>query len=138
MVQGEHLEAMPELNFAVVGERGAGKSTFVRCALDLEKPSKSSASSKKMSLEGKIVLVSLFEIQLAELVITGDQQIRWPQVVDHKVTPRIDGALVLFDVMNRDSICNVPHLLSESIESGNFMNGRPHGVFLWPIVHKVA
>lgn len=119
---------MPELNFAVVSERGAGKSTFVRCALDLEKPAKSPASSKEMSLEGEAFLISLFEVQLGELVITGDQQIRWPQVVEHKVMPRIDGALVLFDVMNRDSICNVPDLLSESIESTDIINGRSYGM----------
>ena len=117
MVQGEHLKAMPELNFAVVSERGAGKSTFVRCALDLEKPAKSPTSSKKMSFDGEVFLISLFEVQLGDLVIAGDQQIWWPQVVEHKVMPRIDGVLVLFDVMNRNSICNVPNLLSESIES---------------------
>lgn len=117
MIQGENLEMMPEFNLAVIGERGAGKSTFVRCALDLQKPANSPASSKQMSLQGEIFLISLIEVQLGDLVIAGDRQILWPQVAEHKVMPRIDGALVLFDVMNRDSICNVPKLLSESIES---------------------
>ncbi|MCJ1403974.1 hypothetical protein MMC11_007198 [Xylographa trunciseda] len=102
--------AMPELSFAVVGSEGSGKSTFIRCALDLKKPATSPVSSKKMSLEGDVFLIKLVEIPINTLEVLADQ-IRWPDLLDQEVVPRIDGVLALYDVTERQSIRNIPKLL---------------------------
>ena len=105
--------SIPELNFAVIGSEGSGKSTFIRCALDLKKPAASPISSKKMSLEGDVFLIKLVEIPIHTLEVLVDQ-IGWPDAIEQEVVPRIDGVLALYDVTERQSIRNIPELLGES------------------------
>ena len=102
----------PRLNFAVLGARGAGKSTFVRCALDLKKTAASQMSSKKMALDGDIFLINLLEISVDETEISANR-IQWPEVLDGTDLPRVDGVLALYDVTNRESLRYIPKLLSE-------------------------
>ncbi|MCJ1418974.1 hypothetical protein MMC32_005325 [Xylographa parallela] len=102
--------AMPELNFAVVGCEGSGKSTFIRCALDLKKPATSPVSSKKMSLEGDVFLIKLVEIPINTVEVVAER-ICWPEFLGQEVVPRIDGVLALYDVTERQSIRNIPKLL---------------------------
>lgn len=104
---------MVEVTIAVLGAAGVGKSTFIRCALDLKQPATSAASVKKMSLDGVVYQVRLLEIELDNIHITGDQQVEWPEtVIDHSMT-RVDGALSLYDVMNKESLAHLPELISE-------------------------
>ena len=105
---------VPEVTLAVLGEKAVGKSTFVRCALDLKKASTSPISSKKVSLEGKVSVVRLLELGVERLEITADQDVRWPTEVGDNKTPIIDGVLALYDVMDQGSIACIPALLSES------------------------
>ena len=98
----------------MLGAPAVGKSTFVRCALDLKWASPSPVSSKKVSLEGKISVVRLLEIGFEDLEITADQNVRWPTNVGDYDTPIIDGVLALYDVKDQGSIACMPALLSES------------------------
>lgn len=104
---------LPELKFIVVGAQGAGKSTFMRCALDLKRPLTSPLASKKMSLEGDVFLISLIELQLDEVIVT-DHSISWPDSVREAGLSRVDGVLALYDVTERDTLSGIPNLLSES------------------------
>ena len=103
-----------EVSLAVLGAPAVGKSTFVHCALDLKKPSTSPVASKKVSLEGQISIVRLFELGLDDVEVTSEQSMRWPERVGDECMPRIDGVLALYDVMNQSSIAPIPPLLSES------------------------
>ena len=103
-----------EVSLAVLGAPAVGKSTFVHCALDLNKPSTSPVASKKVSLEGQISIVRLFELGLDDVEVTSEQSMRWPERVGDESMPRIDGVLALYDVMNQSSIAPIPPLLSES------------------------
>ena len=103
------------VTLVVLGASVVGKSSFVRCALDLKKASSSALSSKKVSLEGKISIVRLLELGFEDLEITADQNVRWPTKVGDYDTPIIDGVLALYDVMDQGSIARIPALLSESI-----------------------
>ena len=103
-----------EVSLAVLGAPAVGKSTFVHCALDLKKPSTSPVASKKVSLEGQISIVRLFELGLDDVEVTSEQSMRWPERVGDESMPRIDGVLALYDVMNQSSIAPIPPLLSES------------------------
>lgn len=102
------------VTLAVLGAPAAGKSTFVRCALDLKKASTSALSSKKVSLEGKISVVRLLELGFEDLEITADLNVRWPTKMEDHDTPFIDGVLALYDVMDQGSIARIPALLGES------------------------
>ena len=104
---------MVEVTIAVLGAPGVGKSTFIRCALDLKQAAKSPASVKKMMLDGVVYLVRLLEIELDTIHITADQQIEWPTTVTDQPTTRVDGALTLYDVMNKDSLAHLPELISK-------------------------
>ena len=104
---------MPEVNIAVLGTSGVGKSTFVQCAFDLKQPPSSPISSKKVSLEGALIRVKLLEVQLNDVEISEDQRVEWPQRLGEQIMPRIDGALVLYDVMEQNSILQIPEALSE-------------------------
>ena len=98
----------------MLGAPGVGKSTFVRCALDLKRTSTSSVSCKKVSLEGEISTVRLLEIGLEELEVTADTNLHWPASVGDYNIAAIDGVLALYDVQDQSSISRIPALLSES------------------------
>jgi GTPase SAR1 family protein len=105
--------SLPELKFVVVGAKDAGKSTFVRCALDLKRPPSSHIASKKMSLEGDVFLISLIEIQLQDVDV-AENAILWPHWVQQAGVSHVDGVLALYDVTERDTLSGIPGLLSMS------------------------
>lgn len=105
---------MQEVTLAVLGGAKAGKSTFVQCALDMKAPPVSSCTTKKVSLEGTVSVLRLYEFHLKNIKISEDCGIIWPRLADDEATPRIDGALVLFDVMAQNSLYEVAELLSKS------------------------
>lgn len=97
----------------MLGAPRAGKSTFVQCALDLKKPAVFRSSIKKVSLEGTVSVLRLLEFQLDDVRISEDHCIDWPQTVGDQASSRIDGALVLCDVMNKSSMIDVADVLSK-------------------------
>lgn len=97
----------------MIGAARAGKSTFVQCALDLKKSGVSPSSIKKVSLEGVVSVLRLLEIQLEDVGILENHNINWPSMVGNLETPRIHGALVLCDVMDRSSMADVVAVLSK-------------------------
>ena len=113
VVSAETFKPILEVNLAVLGDPGVGKSTFIQCALDLKRPAKSHAVAKKMSLDGVVYLVRLLELQLDAIHVTTDHQLQWPTLVGDQSISRIDGALTLYDVMNKESLARIPNLISE-------------------------
>lgn len=105
---------MQEVTLAVLGGAKVGKSTFVQCALDMKAPPVSSCTTKKVSLEGTVSVLRLYEFQLKNIKLSEDCSIIWPRLAGDETTPRIDGALVLFDVMDQTSLYEVVDLLSKS------------------------
>lgn len=58
-------------------------------------------------------MLRLLEIQLEDVGILENGTIEWPSTVGDLDTPRIDGALVLCDVMDRNSMADVADVLSK-------------------------
>ena len=110
-------ERMETINIGVIGSLGVGKSSFVQRALRLNKLPTSTASSVRQDLEGIPHIVCLLEYDVdyfdLEDVIVPGQQIKWPKQIDGRPVPHIDGALVLYDVTNKDSIRELPSTLCE-------------------------
>lgn len=102
-----------QINLAILGALGVGKSTFVQKALDLRHHPVSHYSSKKMSLDNVVYLVRLLEISMEEIMIADDRKVQWPSNVSDRDMPSVDGVLVLYDVTNPESIQGVPEILSK-------------------------
>lgn len=105
---------MQEVTLAVLGGAKVGKSTFIQCALDMKAPPISYCTIKKVSLEGTVSVLRLYEFQMKNITISEDCGIIWPRFADDEAAPRIDGTLVLFDVMDQNSLYEVASLLSKS------------------------
>lgn len=110
-------ERMDTIHISVIGALGVGKSSFIQRSLRLNKLPTSTTSSVRQDLEGVPYIVSLHEYDLDyfdidDLVVPG-KQIQWPKQIDGQPVPNIDGALVLYDVTNKDSIRELPPALSE-------------------------
>ncbi|KLJ10117.1 hypothetical protein EMPG_14502 [Blastomyces silverae] len=103
---------LPQVNLAIVGAQGVGKSTFVQRALDLKQPPISRSSVKKMSLDGTIYLVRLLEIASHKLSFDENGRIVWPKFIGEQELPIIDGVLVLFDSYDPRSVAQFPRIFS--------------------------
>ncbi|KAF2460503.1 ras guanine nucleotide exchange factor domain-containing protein [Lineolata rhizophorae] len=103
---------MQHINIAVLGADKVGKSTFIQKSLELRAKPSSATASRKMAIDGCVYVVRLIELEFDDLYIEEDELVRWPDTVDDMATPRIDGTLILYDVMNKDSLTQVPEMLN--------------------------
>jgi GTPase SAR1 family protein len=104
---------MADINIAVIGSGGVGKSTLIQRALGLRGLPTAIASSLRMSVDNVVYTVSLVELELESFDIDPDGRIKWPKQINGYIVPHMDGALLLYDVMNRESIAELPQTLSE-------------------------
>ncbi|GAB7360457.1 hypothetical protein MBLNU230_g8411t1 [Neophaeotheca triangularis] len=107
----EVAEPLPELNIAVVGNAGVGKSTFVQNALGLPFPLPSEAAERMIPLEGGTYLVRLLELSIDDVDLDEDGTFTWPDTIGDKSMPRVDGAITLWDVTDKDSLEDIPEML---------------------------
>lgn len=103
---------MSDINIAIIGSAGVGKSTLIQRALGLRSLPSSIASSLRMSVDNVAYTVSLIELDLESFDIIPDRRIEWPKQINGHIVPRMDGVLLLYDVMNRESIAELPQTLS--------------------------
>ncbi|KAJ5824071.1 hypothetical protein N7447_006411 [Penicillium robsamsonii] len=101
----------PEVTIAVAGEENAGKSSFVKCALDMKSPPTSNMNKKKMSLNGSVYIVHLMEVDLTQVQFDQDKKIVWPRAGRDKSAPVIDGVLVLHDATKPDRLALTTNLI---------------------------
>lgn len=98
----------------MLGAERVGKSTFVQKALDLPQPPISQATERKIAVQGSPYLVRLLELSIEDVDIDDDDNtVSWPETIENKMMPRIDGALTLYDIKKQGSLESVPEMLSE-------------------------
>jgi hypothetical protein len=104
---------MDTINIAVIGADGVGKSSFIQRSLSLmPRSSPSNFSTNVLDVEGVQHVVTLFEFDLAEYFdVDPSQHISWPKQIDGHIVPSVDGALIVYDVMNKESIRDLPPIL---------------------------
>lgn len=99
---------MESYNIAILGADAVGKSTFVQRVLGLPRPPVSNSSSVRMVVDNATHLITLLELDLEELELASSQPIQWPKHIQGHILPRVDAALVLYDVLAKDSIRELP------------------------------
>jgi GTPase SAR1 family protein len=108
---------MESVNIAVIGALGVGKTSFIQRAFRLPRPPAAASSTVGTDIDGIPYPVTLLEFDLEyfdmdEVSIPG-QPLQWPKQINGHVIPRIDGALILYDVTNKDSIKDLSPTLSK-------------------------
>lgn len=103
---------MQDINIGVIGVHDAGKSSFIRRALNLQNTASPNIASRKMLIDGVSYVVRLLELSFSEVYIGEGNCIKWPDTIDDYATPRIDGAITIYDVMNLQSLERVPETLN--------------------------
>ncbi|KAA8565313.1 hypothetical protein EYC84_011035 [Monilinia fructicola] len=116
-VPPQSRSGMSDINIAVIGSNGVGKSTLIQRALGLRSLPNSVASSLRMSVDEVGYIVTLIELDLESFDIIPDRRIQWPKQINGHIVPRMDGALLLYDVMNRESIAELPQTLNALVNS---------------------
>lgn len=91
-----------------------GKSTFVKCALDLKQTPLVRSSIKKMSMDGAIYVVRLLEIAIHKITLDDRGRIVWPKCLGEQALPPIDGVLCLFDSTDLRSVSQYPQVLGKT------------------------
>lgn len=107
---------MEAINIAIIGANGVGKSAFMQRALKLSQPpnQQGSVTFNWTEPDGTQHNVHTFEVDLEAFDLEMNEPIRWPRQANGQMAPRVDGTLVLYDVMNKESIKLLPQTLCES------------------------
>jgi len=105
---------MDHLNIAIIGATGVGKSSFVQRLLGQTRPPATNASHVRVPVDGALFNVTLLELDLEYFDMNPSLPIQWPRQINGHPVPRVDGALILYDVMNRESIVELPETLGEN------------------------
>ncbi|KAJ5579307.1 hypothetical protein N7450_008174 [Penicillium hetheringtonii] len=112
--EGSVKSSPPEVTIAVVGEDNAGKTSFIKCALDMKVTPSSLSTKKKMSLDGSVYMVRLLEVDLRQVFVDENNVIVWPQLEKDSAPPMIDGVLLLHDATRSASFDDSRELIVES------------------------
>ncbi|PTB50389.1 hypothetical protein M431DRAFT_95550 [Trichoderma harzianum CBS 226.95] len=103
---------MESFNIAIIGAIGVGKSTFVQRILGLSRPPISTASSVRIVVDSAAYMITLLELDLDSFELNTPHPIQWPKQINGHIVPRVDAALVLYDVTNKDTIRELPQTLA--------------------------
>ncbi|KAK4173570.1 putative Rap guanine nucleotide exchange factor [Triangularia setosa] len=96
--------AMEAINIAIIGVEGVGKSAFVQRTIRSTRPPTQNMITFRHVLDGTQYSVTLVELDLEGFELDPRQPIQWPKQVAGHMVPRIDGALILYDVTNKESV----------------------------------
>jgi GTPase SAR1 family protein len=108
---------MENYYIAVIGATGVGKSSFVQRVLGLPRPPFTNATSVRLAIDNTSHMITLLELDLEYFELNPNQPVQWPKQINGHIVPRVDAALVLYDVMNQGSIRDLPQAAGMSIYS---------------------
>lgn len=106
---------MEEINIAVIGSNGVGKSHFIHRALSLPRVPGPHPTTTRIQIDNVTFSIMLFELDLEYFDVDPERQIKWPKQIEGSIMPRVDGVLLLFDVTDRESIAELPQTSSEHL-----------------------
>lgn len=103
---------------SVIGATGVGKSSFVQRVLGLSRPPISNASSVRLVVDNASFGVTLLELDLEYFDMTPSHPIQWPKQINGHIVPRVDGALILYDVTKGQTMQDLPQTIAALTKSG--------------------
>lgn len=106
---------MQDINIAVLGARGSGKSTFIRHALNLPVAAPDAVRTRKMTIDGGLYVVRFLEMSINDVQVRDQNFVKWPDTLQDLPTPRIDGAITIYDVTSEQSLARVPEILGQTL-----------------------
>lgn len=109
---------MDGFNIAVIGATGVGKSTFIQRVLGLPRPTTSGTSTVRLVVDNVTHTVTLLELDLEHFDLTSSQPIQWPKHINGHSVPSVDGALILYDVLSKESVRMLPQTMTALTRSG--------------------
>lgn len=123
---------MDTINIAILGANGVGKSAFLQQALKMSRPANQGVVTFNWTEpDGSQHTVNMFEVDLEAFDLGMNEPIRWPKQANGMLAPRIDGTLVLYDVMNKDSIIPLPQTICEP----SLARLRPPPYYAAPVIY---
>lgn len=105
---------MDTITIAIIGANGVGKSALIQRALKLARLPNHLVTFNWTEFDGAQHVVNVFEVDLEAFDMEMNGPIRWPKQANGLMAPPVDGALVLYDVMNKDSINPLKQTIGES------------------------
>ncbi|KAI1447414.1 ras GEF [Annulohypoxylon stygium] len=108
---------MESINICVIGANGVGKSHFIQRAMSLPRVPGPNPTTARINIDNVPYAVTLFELDLEYFDVDPDRQIKWPKQMGGAIVPRVNGVLLLYDVMNRESIIELPQTLNALVNS---------------------
>jgi GTPase SAR1 family protein len=109
---------METFNVAVIGSAGVGKSSFIQKTLGLPRPPTVNVSSVRVVVDNTTHMITLLELDLEHFELSANQPIQWPKHIHGHIVPRVDAALILYDVMNSETLRELPQALAALTNSG--------------------
>ncbi|KAK4241040.1 ras guanine nucleotide exchange factor domain-containing protein [Achaetomium macrosporum] len=109
----EPKQVMETINIAVIGAEGVGKSTFIQQLRRAPRPSSLHITTSRHDVDGTTYLVTLVELDLESIIeLDPNQPVHWPKQIGGHMVPRVDGALILYDVANQASMREVAPIMT--------------------------
>ncbi|KAG9257398.1 RasGEF protein [Emericellopsis atlantica] len=110
--------AMESFHVAVIGARGVGKSCFIQAALALQSLPMTEAPSIRSSVDGVTHMVTALELDVNHFEASPSQQIQWPKQINGHIVPRVDAAIILYDVTARETTRPLTQILAAVSNAG--------------------
>jgi hypothetical protein len=114
-IQDSNNDATPtmlDMNFAVIGTPGSGKTSFMRKALGLPENTTSAQCHRKWTIDNTPYVVRFVEMLIDDIRMKPGNVIEWPKTANDAPIPRIDGAITIYDVTVKESLAGVPDMMS--------------------------
>lgn len=103
---------MDSINIAIIGANGVGKSHFIQKSMSLSRVPGAQPTTARVNIDHVPYAVTLIELDLGYFDVDPDRQIKWPKQVGGAMMPSIHGVLLMYDVMDRDSILELRQTLT--------------------------
>lgn len=115
-MQASNADATPtmlDMNIAVIGAPGSGKTSFMRRALGLPDTTPPDMCHRKWTIEGTSYIVRFVELSIDDIHVRQGNIIEWPKAVQELAVPKVDGAVTVYDVTIKESLAKVPDMMRQ-------------------------
>lgn len=104
-----------DVNIAIIGANGVGKSFFMQRALKMpQPPNQGTLTFNWIAQDGSQHTVTTLEVDLEAFDLEMNEPIRWPRQANGQMAPRVDATMVLYDVTKKNSVNLLAQTLCES------------------------